>query len=79
MAVAAGQVRVAQLAQPWLVLGLGHLVQPVPALGLRSGQAAVLLREQSNARRAGTILFDVPRQVVVSRPLVHPATVPAGS
>ena len=75
--VAVLQVRVAELPQPWLVLGRGHLAQPVPALGLCSGQAAMLPREESSARRAGTILLDVPRQVVVSRRLVHPATVPA--
>jgi hypothetical protein len=54
-----------------LFFGGGYLVQPIPALGLRSGEAAVLLREQNNARRAGTILLDVSRQVVVSRRLGH--------
>jgi hypothetical protein len=69
--VAALLVRVAQLPRPWLMLGGGYLVQPLPALGLRGGQAAVLLREENGARRTGAILLDVSRQVVVFRPLIH--------
>ena len=69
--VAVMQIAVAQLSQPCLVPGRGYLVQTAPALDLRSGQTAVLPRQQSSARRAGAILLDVSGQVVVSRPLVH--------